>query len=111
MCSIDHVQIVAFSILSSQSIYIFLLYMLNLHAIIVLQDLDDIGVLTALQKLVEKRRVAENVVSLLNKVLHNKYPKFSSLKKIPEQELLTWNFWPEIIKIFGKIFKCVCSYI
>ena len=67
-----------------------------------LQDLDDVGFLTEFQKLVEKKSVAENVVSLLNKVLCNKYPKFSTLKRIQVHDLLTWNFWPDVIKIVGK---------
>ena len=67
-----------------------------------LQDLEDTRFLTWLQKLVEKSKLAENVLLLLNKALHNKYPKFSTSKQFQVQELLSWNFWPEIIKIFGK---------
>ena len=66
------------------------------------QDLDDTGLLKGFQGLVEKPSVAENVVSLLNKVLDNKY---STSKGIQVQELLTWNFWPDIIKIFGENLK------
>ena len=68
-----------------------------------MQDLDDTRYLTGFEKLVEKTSVAENVVTLFNKVLHNKYPAFSTYKKVEVQELLNWNFWPSIIKIFGKI--------
>ena len=67
-----------------------------------LQDMDDTGLLTGFQGLVEKPNVAENVVSLLNKVLDTKY---STPKRIQVKELLTWNFWPDIIKIFGESFK------
>ena len=69
-----------------------------------LQDLDDTG-LTGFQKLVENPNVTKNVVFLLNKVLQNKYPKFSTSKVIEVQELLTWKLWPDIIKIFGERFR------
>ena len=67
------------------------------------QDLDHGGLLTGFQNLVEKPKLAENVVSLLNKVLENKY---STSKSVEVQDLLIWNLWPDIIKIFGKSFKC-----
>ena len=74
-------------------------YLLRMYAIIVLQDLDDTGLLTGFQGLVEKPNVAENVVSLLNKLLDNKY---STFERIQVHELLTWNYWPDIIRIFGE---------
>ena len=55
--------------------------------------------------------MADNaIVSLLNKVLDNKY---SASKNIQVQELITWNLWPDIIKIFGEGFKYIilCTYI
>ena len=78
-----------------------------MFAIIVLQNLDDAGFLSGFQQLVEKKSVTKNVVSLLNKVLHNRYPNFSTSKEIQAQELLTWKLWPDFIKIVGK----TCKYI
>ena len=73
---------------------------------------DDTGYLTGFQKLVEKTGVAENVVSLFNKLLHNKYPKFTTSKTIHIQDLLSWSIWPDIIIIFGKVFNmCMLLFI
>ena len=69
-----------------------------------MQDLDDAGLLKGFQGLLEKPSVAENALSHLNKVLDSKY---SASKGIQVQELLTWSFWPDIIKIFGETFKYV----
>ena len=80
---------------------------LTYHLVVILnhlQDLDDTGLLEGFQGLLDKPSVAENALSRLNKVLDNKY---SASKGIQVQELLTWNIWPDIIKIFSKGFKYV----
>ena len=97
----------------SQSVYQYFMYslfLLIICAIVVLQNLNDAGFLSGFQQLVEKKRVAKNVVSLLNKVLHNKYPNFSTSKEIQAKELLTWKFWPDFIKTVGKTckYKLLC---
>ena len=84
------------------------LYLLVVCAIVILQDLDDTGLLTGFQGLVEKPNVAENVISLFNKVLDNKY---STSEGIKVHELLTWNLWPVIIKIFGESCIQILCYI
>ena len=73
-----------------------------MYLIAILQDSDHAGLFIGFQSLLENPKVAENIVSLLNKVLLNKHPNFSISKTIQVQELLSWNAWPDIIKTFGK---------
>ena len=64
--------------------------------------MDDNEYVTGFEKAIETTSVPENILSLFNKFLHKKYAMFSTCKKIEVLELLNWNFWPDIIRIFGK---------
>ena len=85
--------------------------LLLLYIITILQDLDDARFVTVLQKLVGKSSLAVNVVTLLNKILHNRYSNYSASKTIQIQDLLKGNFWPDIIKTFGKLYQNIIKEV
>jgi len=58
--------------------------------------------LIELQKLVKQQKLADKIMSLLNKYLCNIYPKFATSKQISVEELLSRHLWPNFIRIFGE---------
>ena len=75
---------------------------LYIAAFIHVQEFDQSELLTELQRLIKDPSLSDKVLSLLNKLLNNKYPKFADLKTLQIQEILAWKLWPNFIKMFGK---------
>ena len=78
---------------------------------LILKELDQTDLLIELQRLIKDPLLSDKVLSLLNKLLNNKYPKFADSKKLQIQEILAWKLWPNFVKILGECINMVLSNI
>jgi len=51
--------------------------------------------------------VASKILLLFDKILLKKYPDFNNTKQVTVSDVLNWDIWPTIVRIFGKC-KSVC---
>ena len=64
--------------------------------------LQDSELAHSFEEMAKNNNFSSKLLRLFDKILLIKYPNFNTTKKVTILEVLEWELWPTVIKIFGE---------
>lgn len=54
---------------------------------------------------------SDRVVKLISKIIETRYPDFNDKDEVPFDDLLEWELWPGILKIYSKMHGDIIPFL